>query len=147
MKKILHDTELRELIKAGISTEELNSGYDYSVIKDMSYLFANCTELEIIPYIDTSNVVSMIDMFYKCGKLKSVPLLNTSNVIDMDGMFFECRNLEIIPDLDTSKCIDMDHMFDGCRKIKSIDPYRFRFYDYSRLNNKYLKDKYPELFI
>ena len=41
----------------------------------------------------------------------------------------------------------MRWMFDDCRELKSIDPYNFDLYDFSELNNKYLKEQYPEYYI
>ena len=51
--------QLRDLILEGISTEELNSKYDYSSISDMTYMFADCKSLKTIPLLDTSNVINM----------------------------------------------------------------------------------------
>ena len=60
--KIINKDELRLLVLDGISTEELKQ-YDYSHISDMSNMFWNCTSLESIPLLDTSNVTNMNGMF------------------------------------------------------------------------------------
>jgi len=65
MKKI-NKEELRDLILDGISTEELNSKYDYSDILDMSEMFKNCVSLKSVPLFDTKNVTDMSAMFENC---------------------------------------------------------------------------------
>ena len=116
--------KLRDLILEGITSEKLNSNYDYSEVTDMSWLFNGCSDLETIPHIDTSKVE------------------------DMSWLFYSCFNLELIPELDTSSVKVMRCMFDMCNKLRDFDPYNFPGYDFSRLpENKYLRENYPEFFI
>ena len=163
--------ELRDLILDGITTEELNSKYDYSSITNMSYMFnackslktiplidtsnvtnmkymfSFCHSLETIPLIDTSNVTNMIGMFENCKSLETIPLIDTSNVTSMNGMFYRCESLETIPLLDTSKVTCMSYMFKGCDNLINIDPFNFHLYDFSTIKNELFRKKYPELFI
>ena len=62
--------KLRDLILKGISSEELNSKYNYSEITDMGYLFNGRGNLITIPELDTSRVKNMRYMFDGCNKLR-----------------------------------------------------------------------------
>ena len=74
-------------------------------------------------------------------------MLDTSNVTDMHFMFYGCYSLKNIPILDTSNVKDMRIMFNGCYNLENIEPHNFHLYDFSQLDNRYLKENYPELFI
>jgi len=52
-----------------------------------------------------------------------------------------------VPELDTSKVIYMDSILFGCELLKDINPYNFKLFDFSTLDNDYLKDNYPEMYI
>jgi surface protein len=123
------------------------SDIDYSHITDMSWMFSGCIKLISLPKLNTKNVINMFCMFFDCYNLKSVPKIDTSNVTNMSYMFENCKNLKSVPKLDTSKVHNMYGMFDGCINLKKIDIENFPLYDFSELNNKYLKEKYPEYFI
>lgn len=104
-------------------------------------------EGEDISDIDYSHITDMSHMFLCCDKLESIPKLDTSNVTDMYGMFLNCSNLKSIPELDTSNVTDMRFMFHGCSNLRGLNIRNFHLYDFSKLDNKFLKDKYPELYI
>jgi len=72
-------TQLRDLIVDNITTDELNSKYDYSQVTDMSYMLAGCTSLTTIPELDTSNATNMNYMLSGCTSLTTIPELDTSN--------------------------------------------------------------------
>ena len=65
----------------------------YSVLKNMSYMFSNCSSLISLPDIskwNTNNVKDMSYMFYYCSSLVSLPDVsewNTNNVTDMSRCF------------------------------------------------------------
>jgi hypothetical protein len=120
MKKVINKKELKDLILDGITSEELNSLYDYSGITDFSYTFANCKSLESIPKLDTSNGVNFSYMFSKCKSLKSIPKLNTSSGTHFSYMFSNCTSLESIPKLDTSNGVNFSYMFANCKSLKVI---------------------------
>jgi surface protein len=173
MKTMLDYSSLRMLINKGISTEELNSKYDYSEVTEMDYLlngsliteipfldtsnvvsmycmFLNCKSLKSIPLLDTSKVFNMSNMFRDCKSIKSIPLLDTSKVVNMLGMFISCNSLESVPNLDTSNVNLMGSMFWNCSSLKDINPYNFKLdvlKGLEGLDNKFIKEKYPELFI
>ena len=95
----------------------------------MSYLFANCTDLEEIPDIskwNTSNVKYMQGMFMNCESLESLPDISkwdTHNVRLMGGYF---SGLSLLTDNDAFKLeekgqsFDLAGMFYGCKRINSI---------------------------
>ena len=145
--EITNKHKLRDLILDGITTEELDSKYDYSSITNMSYMFFGCKLLNTIPLLNTSNVTNMRYMFYGCHSLKTIHLIDTSNVTNMIGMFENCRSLETIPLLDTSNVTNMKYMFYGCDNLINIDPYNFHLFDFSIIENELFRKKYPELFI
>jgi len=86
-------------------------------------------------------------MFQGCSSLKSVPSFDTSNVTNMCGLFDACCSLKSVPSFDTSNVIDMRYIYDGYELLERIDLYNFSKYDFSRLNNPHLQEKYPELYI
>ena len=93
---------------------------DTSNVTGMSFMFVNCYKLQTIPLINTSNVKYMNNMFSFCIELQTIPLINTSNVTNMEDMFQNCSNLQTIPSIDTSNVTDMSHMFDNCSNLQTI---------------------------
>ncbi|HFD0554431.1 TPA: BspA family leucine-rich repeat surface protein [Enterococcus faecium] len=67
---------------------------DTSSIKDMSYMFSECTKLRTISFWgwNTENVTSMQQMFFKCSSLENIDLqtFNTPNLRTMEYMFAGC---------------------------------------------------------
>ena len=93
---------------------------DFNGVTNMTRMFQNCSNLQTIPQINTSNVTNMGSMFDSCSSLQTIPLLNTSNVTDMYSMFQNCRNLQTIPQLNTSNVTGMSYMFQGCSNLQTI---------------------------
>ena len=93
---------------------------DFEGITDMSYMFQNCSKLQTIPSIDTSNVTNMERMFQGCENLQTIPLIDTSNVINMSYMFQNCSKLQTIPSIKTSNVVYMDRMFYSCTNLKTL---------------------------
>ena len=99
----------------------------YFSIKDCSYMFAHCKNLENIDFssFDTENVTNMKYMFSSCSNLKNIDLssLNTKNVTNMSSMFYDCSNLENvkISSFDTKNVNNMSDMFYSCGNLVSID--------------------------
>lgn len=83
-------------------------------------MFYNCTKLTTVSLIDTGSAKAFDSMFYYCSNLKSVPLFDTSKVTNMKNMFYSCSNLTSVPLFDTSNVSSMYGMFQGCSKLKSI---------------------------
>ena len=110
---------------------------DFDGITDMYSMFQNCSNLQTIPLIDTSNVTNMGYMFSGCRNLQTIPLIDTSNVTNMNLMFGACSSLQAIPQLNTSNVTNMSHMFFmevklnslsslpklDCQKVNAMDHY------------------------
>ena len=108
-------------LKLGFSSfKEIPEWVDFEGITNMTYMFMNCTNLQTIPPLNTSNVSNMGNMFYNCFNLQTIPSLDTSKVTDMNNMFYSCRNLQTIPPLNTSKVGNMDSMFAECYSLTSL---------------------------
>ena len=111
----------KEGLRLGYSTfTEVPDWVDFEYITDMSYMFINCSQLQTIRLIDTSNVTKMNFMFQSCEHIQTIPLLNTSNVTEMIGMFQNCYELQTIPQLDTSNVTNMSSIFTNCNKLQTI---------------------------
>ena len=111
----------KEGLKLAYSTfTEVPEWADFEGTTDLSNMFNSCVNLQTIPLIDTTNVISMLNMFGGCSNLQTIPLLNTSNVTNMENMFQMCSKLQTIPSLDTSKVTEMYNMFHQCRSLVSI---------------------------
>ena len=113
----------KEGIKLSYSTfAEVPEWADFEGITDIDHMFHNCSNLQTIPEINTSNVTNMDSMFDGCSKLTSIPQLDTSNVTDMHYMFNYCQNLQTIPLFNTSNVTDMNYMFSECGTLQTIPP-------------------------
>lgn len=81
------------------------------------YKFCDCSSLQYIKSINTSNVTDMQYMFKGCRSLKTIPVLDTSKVTAMIRMFQNCTSLTTIPILDTSKVTHPYNMFLNCSNL------------------------------
>ena len=93
---------------------------DFDGITDMYSMFQNCSNLQTIPLIDTSNVTNMSYMFSGCKNLQTIPLIDTSNVTNMHLMFGACSSLQAIPQINTSNVTNMSYMFRNCSDLQTI---------------------------
>jgi len=100
---------------------------DVSDVKDLSYMFYNCSSLTSLDLsnFDTGNVTNMKYMFLGCKSLTSLDLSNfdTSNVTDMSGMFQSCSSLTSLDlsNFDTSNVTSLRYMFEHCSSLTSLD--------------------------
>lgn len=103
------------------------SGFDTSMVTDMSSMFIKCKSLETvdISHFDTSNVEDMDSMFHYCSALKKMDLskLDTGKVTKMRSMFSGCSSLvEVnLGQIDTKKVTDTNHMFYTCSSLQELD--------------------------
>ena len=94
-------------------------------IKECSYIFANCKNIEDINLSDfnTENVINMKYMFYGCN-IKKINLFsfNTKNVKNMNNIFENCKNLKYldISFFDINNVSNMSEMFKGCSSLISF---------------------------
>lgn len=99
-------------------------------LTNMGMMFFQMSEIESVPYMDTSKVTNMTNMFGSCYKLVNIPLYDTSNVTNMNGIFLECHKLKNPPALNTSKVTNTGSMFATCIELEEIP-----FYDISKSTN------------
>ena len=125
--KIKHNNIIYPLKSKFIIKKKINNNSSHNLfviklmnanqIKDMSYMFYECSSLYDFSTINTIQVTNMSYMFYGCSSLSNLPNIshfNTSNVTDIAGMFKYCNNLKTLPDIsnwDTNKIIDISHLF------------------------------------
>jgi len=140
MSKIVLKTkkELQQTIFAlmDINAEELlNKDYDYSQIKNFSFLFKK-SEItgEILKKLQlkTNNVINMQSMFLDCEKLYFVPKMQTNNVAHINNMFRNCKNLRTVPDFKINNVKDIQNIFLNCNKLSVID--KILFYEQDMQN-------------
>jgi len=102
---------------------------DINNIRNMSYMFSNCTSLISLPDIsemNTNNITDMSYMFRNCSSLSSLSNIskwNTKNVTNMSGMFCDCSSLSSLPDIskwDVNNVNDMSYMFSKCSSLRSL---------------------------
>lgn len=116
LRNILLSIERKQFIN-------FNKRYNYSMVTDMSWLFAysDITFEDLVNLdLDTKNVKNMNFMFCSCKKLKKLPLMDTSNVENITSMFRGCSNLESIPKFDFSKVKYMNKFLYDCSYIYSV---------------------------
>ncbi len=96
-------------------------------VQDMSYMFANCTNLKMVEHINwwqTDNVTDMQSMFANCENLTSINLYawETPRVTNFNNMFAGCSKLEWvnIRDFDLRKDASVTYMFQGCSSLARI---------------------------
>ena len=115
---------------------------DISDIKNLSYMFSNCTSLSSLPDISELNIYNVTDMSYmfrNCSSLSSLSDIskwNTNNVTNMSGIFYDCVSLSLLPDIskwNTNNVNDMSYMFSKCSSLKSLP-------DISKWNTKNVKN-------
>ena len=94
--------------------------YDTSSIRNLQFLFSDCSSLSTIPLINTVNATSAYGMFSGCSSLSTIPQLSTSNVTNANYMFRNCFSLSTIPSLDFSKVTSADGMFEGCSSLSVL---------------------------
>ena len=102
---------------------------DINDIRDMSYMFSNCTSLISLPDISELNTYYVTDMSYmfrNCSSLSSLSDIskwNTDNVTNMSGMFCDCLSLTSLPDIskwNINNVNDISYMFSKCSSLKSL---------------------------
>lgn len=107
------------LFYSSVSLKEIKNieKFDTSKVKNMSYMFGACGELESIDLssFDTTNVENMAKMFcynMSLSEIKFGPKFTTRNVTDMSQMFSMVSAAELdISMFDTRSVEDMDDMF------------------------------------
>lgn len=83
--------------------------YDFNGIIDMSYMFADCGNLQTIPAIDTSEVTDMSYLFYYSG-IKDIHYMDTRKVTTMNRMFAYC-GIASLPEFDCTSLTNIERLF------------------------------------
>lgn len=105
--------------------------FDTSNVINMSNMFAWCNFTDIdLSMFNTSKVKDMSYMFYHCVDLQKLNLksFDTSNVTTMEGMFQSCTALTNmnISSFDTSNVKNFNHMFSDCTLLQKLDLSNFK---------------------
>ncbi len=94
---------------------------DFSGATNLYNTFSGCLKLIKIPAsISNAAPTSTRQTFLNCTSLQKVPMMNTSNSTNFSAMFMYCRNLRFIPPLDTSSGTDFYRMFYFCTSLEEI---------------------------
>ena len=119
-------TTMRSMFNGCIRLESLDlSHFDTSLVKDMGFMFMNCSNLmtiEGLDKFDTSKVTTMQQMFALCSGLKQLNLpFNTSSVEIMSFMFAECTSL-VAADISSFDFPDVNSndLFRGCTALSQL---------------------------
>jgi len=157
-------TNIRHLFERWNSLEPFNlTEFNYSSVKDMSYIFSECLfesidlsnldipEVEDISHMfegysslkeinfTTEKVKDMSYMFSDCILLESVDLSNfsTPNLLNMTKMFYKCEKLEYLnlSTFNTDKVNDMSFIFYGMNALKYLDISNFNMSQCNLFNN------------
>ena len=122
-------TNMRTMFGKCFKIKKLDlSNYNTENVKDMSYMFDQCNNLEEIiidPKFVTENIIYMGHMFSDCYNLKKIDLssFNTQKVKYMSYMFSNCQQLTNI-DLSKSKInkeTNLFYMFKDCVNLRKIN--------------------------
>ena len=132
-KKIIAPTDSGKLFQEYTNCTTINNltMLDTSQVRRMDYMFYDCNSLTSlnVSNFDTSQVGRMGSMFAYCKSLISLDLtsFDTSNVTDMHYMFYGCKSLTslAVSNFDTSKVTDMSCMFYDCSSLPSLDVSNF----------------------
>ena len=126
-----------------------------SKIKDMGFMFNDCTSLISLPdisKIDTSQIINMKNLFSGCTSLTNfsgISKWDTKNVVSMNGMFSGCTSLTTLPDIskwNLNKVTNLNNIFEGCSKLlflpniskwntKNVTSMAFMFHKCSNLSS------------
>jgi hypothetical protein len=97
------------------------SGFDFSKVTTMSYMFAYDTDLTSVSISSiTSACTSTTYMFKGCTNLTGISLSNVNYVTLMQGMFQDCINLIEVTGMVANRVLNADDMFNGCTSLTSV---------------------------
>ena len=126
----------------GFIIEKFNNTY---MLKNVEYMFKDCTSLINVTKFETINVKYMDSMFEGCSSIENVPNFNTGNVEYMNSIFSGCSSLINAPSFDMSKVKYADYMFYNCSSLTNVPEldfsnlivsyYDLMFYNCSSLTN------------
>lgn len=94
---------------------------DTSECTDMFNAFAYCRKLKSLSVIDCSSCTSLYNTFRECHSLKELNLRNTHNITNFNRAFNHNPDIERITGIDVSSCTDCTYMFNNCGSLKYIE--------------------------
>ena len=104
------------------------SGLNLSKVKELSYVFRDCTNLESVDMsnLNAPNVEKVAYMFEGCKKLKKVNMsganfskvTDITTIFDVEGIALETVNMS---KMDLSSAKSLSYMFDKCLKLKTVN--------------------------
>ena len=104
------------------------TNFIFSVVREMNYMFANCSNLKAVLFEDNTEppyLNSLEGTFYRCESLISIDLttFNGKRIGTMEKMFFNCNSLQSlnISSFTGKNILSMREMFNGCSKLKYVD--------------------------
>lgn len=116
--------------------------WDSNSLNDMTSMFNQCTNLEVIKGIEKinpENVTKMTSSFISCRKLKELDLSswNTPRLESTNRMFYYCSELKKLnlSNFSTRNLTDVYYMFYGCNSLEELDISKF---DISTSNSSYI---------
>ena len=116
-QKIAGD-KIKKIVFTGATKAPVNSTDLFKSLKSL-------TEIEALPYLDTSDVSNMTRMFDECTALTALDLsnFNTEEVKSMLDMFLFCTSLTSLDlkSFNTKNVNDMRGMFRGSSSLISLD--------------------------
>lgn len=93
---------------------------DLKLAYSANEMCSGCTALSYIPdTIDWSHLVEASMLFYKCSNLIVLPFLNTTSLMYADYLLFGCSNLTTL-NMTGSKLEELDNIFIDCVKLSKI---------------------------
>lgn len=111
-------TDVSGLVNGACRLRSINL-FDTSNVTTTARMFANCSDLDYVPFYNIGNSTSASIMFYNCTMLKEVPLFDTKNVTAMDTMFYDSGLVEV-PLFNTSNVTTMNNFINFSENLKSI---------------------------
>jgi hypothetical protein len=128
---------------------------DLTNVTGMHSMFYKCRNLEEVTLLNTHNVEEAGYAFANCNslvKINGMDKINDTLILNQCRfMFAECVKLKNIPNFNNNIIVlvkpDFKSAFIGCYNIENINPFNFPDFDFKTLDNKYIKNQYPEYFI
>ena len=98
--------------------------------QNMSYMFYNCNNLDLVYFANKISTNDIRFMFYNCYSLNSMNFsLFTLTDANVSYLFYNCSRLNMILPFQTVTMNDMNHMFYNCKSLENIDLSGFTFSD------------------
>ena len=107
-------------LKLGYSSfTEVPEWADFEGITDMSSMFNNCSNLQTIPLLDTSNVTNFRFFLY-FSKITELPQFDLSKGVDFYEFCYNCYDLKYVPNLDLSSATNISGLLENCNSLISV---------------------------